>query len=193
MDKSERQRRIAILVEQYGGVHPPHAAFYDRSIFYSGSMSLGSFSRFINAIHAGKAPKEVFAHLQDALTHAGGLSRFFFPIEARNNQLADARRSKLRSRYDVSDSSAIAMRGIRNALEHFDERLDEYSLLDPVGFFYPDPIVHDIAAIEDAQATHIFKLIDPEKGIAIILGKRFYYKEIFGEVERITSLAAEMP
>lgn len=180
------------MVEQYEGVHPPHAALYDRSIFYSGSMSLASFSRFNKAIHAGRAPAEVFAYLQDALTHAGGLSRFFFPVEARNNQHADARRSKLRSRYNVSESSALAMRGIRNALEHFDERLDEYSLLDPVGFFYPDPIVHNIADIEDAQATHIFKLVDPNKGIAIILGERFYYQEIFGEVERITRSAAEM-
>ena len=55
-------------------------------------------------------------------------------------------------------SSPLEDRELRNALEHFDERLDDFLLKDPVGYFFPGPSVqsHEIA---DEAPGQIFRLV----------------------------------
>ena len=116
--------------------------------------------------------------------HAGGVSRFFFPISARNNPHADARRASLREFYGVNEYSPLRPRELRNALEHFDERLDDFLLKDPVGVCIPDPIISS-DDISKSEADHLFKHLNPQMKTAVILGKSYEYGGIMDEIHKI--------
>ena len=58
----------------------------------------------------------------------------------------------------MSDNSSLKGRNLRNALEHFDERLDLFLLEDDTGIFFPSAIIggHELA---DEPTPRIFKLV----------------------------------
>jgi hypothetical protein len=84
-----------------------------------------------------------------------------------------ARGKRLRIGFDLSEDSPLKWRRLRNTFEHFDEDLDRFLLADRVGYFFPGPIVgsHELA---DEDLANIFKLIDPDKGICVVLGQKLF-------------------
>jgi len=64
----------------------------------------------------------VWMTLQAALISYGSVSRFLFP--PKNEATAKMRGEQLRLELDVSVNSPLKNRDARNAVEHFDERLD---------------------------------------------------------------------
>ena len=127
--------------------------------------------------------------IQEALTHSAALSRFFWPPT--KNKLSLARGENLRSTFAIDESNPLGHRKLRNALEHYDESLDSFLLQDRVGHFFPSPIVdhHELA---DDVLGNIFKLVDPENGICVILGEKYEFDLIRDEVRRILDLAVTM-
>ena len=69
---------------------------------------------------------EVFRALHSILTHAANVSRLLFPNRKRD-EYAQQRGKKLRDVLGVDDDSPIADRSLRNHLEHYDERLDQWA------------------------------------------------------------------
>lgn len=69
---------------------------------------------------------EVFRALHSLLTHAANISRLLFPSR-KGDQYAQRRGQKLRDLLSVDDASPIADRSLRNHLEHYDERLDQWA------------------------------------------------------------------
>ncbi len=124
-----------------------------------------------------------FASIQEALTHAAALSRFFWPV-GKKNRLAQARGKRLREVFAMNDDSALRFRDLRNAFEHYDENLDRYLLEDNSGYFFPTPLIdnHELA---DEALGNIFKLVDPNGGICVLLGRKFEYRTIQREIKRI--------
>ena len=98
--------------------------------------------------------------------------------------MRQSRGRKLREHFDVTDESPLLNRDIRNAWEHFDEKLDTYLLSNDAGYFFPSPIIghHETA---NEPIGKIFKLIDPENEVLVLLGNKFFYRDIRDEVERI--------
>lgn len=190
LPEGERKRRIAELVEHYQGILPYFEAFFLQSIIYAADQSLVAFYRFDDALKKGGKPEEIFAAIQDALSHASALSRFFWPARSKDI-LHIARAEKLKASFQILESSALKQRGLRNAFEHFDERLDEFLLNDPSGFMLPTPLVTSSDISEDPLG-HIFKLVDPDKGIIVLLGEKYDYPPIRNEVMRILYLAIAM-
>jgi hypothetical protein len=188
LNDEELKEREAALVEQYGGILPYYEAFYIESISYAADRCEDAFRRFDAAVTGTGAEAVILATIQEALTHAAALSRFFWPTKGR---LFEARGERLREAFDLSDASPLKPRDLRNAFEHFDERLDRFLLLAPVGYFFPSPIVgsHQLA---DEDLANIFKLVDPEKGICVVLGKKFEFQTIRTEVQKILARALEM-
>jgi len=88
----------------------------------------------------------------------------------------------------LTDSSPLKDRRLRNALEHFDEKLDEYLLLNDTGYFFPTPLIDDSALADDATGR-IFKLVDPKRSVLVILGEKYDFGLIAEEVHRIRDLA----
>ena len=156
-------------------------AFYGMSIRYAAERSLEAFEMFeAQVVHEADA-HSTFASIQEALTHAAALSRFFWPV-GKKNRLAQARGKRLREVFAMSEDSALRFRGLRNAFEHYDENLDRYLLEAPVGCFFPTPQVgnHELA---DEPVGNIFKLVDPKAGVCVLLGQKFEYRAVQREIE----------
>lgn len=190
LDEVERKRRETLVADQYGGILPIHEAFYIQPIIYAAERSESAFQKFDTAVAASESPNLIFAAVQEGLTHAGALSRFFWPMK-KENLLSVARGQKLRSAFFLQEESALKWRRLRNAFEHFDEDLDQFLLQDPVGYIFPSPIIDD-EDLADETLANIFKLVDPVQGICVILGEKFEFRPIRAEVQRILSLALKM-
>ena len=192
MDNQELELRAKITNETCQGIQPMHLAFYGQSISYSAERCLNAFERF-DSMSGSDDAHELISLIQEAIGHAAALSRYFWPTSMFMGKKSDAkeqvvmrqsRGKKLRIHFDVADDSPIANRDLRNAWEHFDENLDTYLISNDAGYFFPSPMIgnHEIA---DEPVGKVFKLIDPESEILILLGKKFYYRPIRDEVERI--------
>ena len=46
MNDEELDRRAAIIIDKFAGIHPPFEAFYIHSILYSAGRSSAAFQRF---------------------------------------------------------------------------------------------------------------------------------------------------
>lgn len=173
------------VVDEYEGILPAYKAFYAQSIAYAAERAEAAFQRFEEIDAGADSAAQVFAALQEALTHAGALSRFFWPVRERS-RLANARGKRLREAFELSDNSPLRSRELRNAFEHFDEDLDRFLLKDLGEYFFPDPILgsHQLA---DEATGNIFKLIDMKYGVCVLLGKKFEFRPIRREVQHILS------
>ncbi|MCA2008024.1 hypothetical protein [Tritonibacter mobilis] len=191
LDEDVRREREAMIAREYQGIYPINEVFYIHSIIYAAERSDTAFQRFDKAVAADLPPTLIVSTVQEALTHAGALSRFFWPMKKKENELTVARGNKLRDAFALDDTSALKWRRLRNAFEHFDEDLDRFLLHDRAGCFFPGPLVDD-QALADDSIGHIFKLVDPKHGICVLLGEKFEFRPIRSEVRRILSRANEM-
>jgi hypothetical protein len=189
LDKAELERRAHLTVTECDGIQPPYVAFYIEAIYYAAERAAAAFQRFTESAKAGKSASDIVASVHEALGHAAAMSRFFFPIEKK--ALPRARAARLRQLFAVGNGSALQDRNLRNALEHFDERLDEYLLADIAGYIFPDPMVED-ADLADEELGHIFRLVDPQTETFVLLGKKHLFGAMRSEVERIAALAGSM-
>jgi hypothetical protein len=183
------EERQATIIEQYGGICPAYEAFYIHAIIYAAERSESAFQRFEATVAESDSPARILACVQEALTHAGALSRFFWPAKA--NALTEARGKRFRQTFGISDASPLKLRELRNTFEHFDEKLDRFLLRGPVGCFFPSPLVGSCGSADDA-IVNVFKLADPVQGICVLLGERFEFHPIRCEVQRVLALALEM-
>lgn len=189
--------RVELICADSGGIHPPFEAFYIHSVAYAASRAIQAFNRFRSSLNESLPDGEVVSLVQEALGHTAALSRFFNPSGlggkggAPMRRLAEARAKKLREAFEIGQNSPIWNRKLRDALEHFDERLDRYLLRDAVGIFFPNPVVGAAELTED-QLGHIFKLVDPESQQFVILGEKFDFGQVYDEVVRVFRLAETM-
>jgi hypothetical protein len=186
MDLEEKSRRINIVIDVYAGIYPVFEAFYIESIIYAARSSTDAFERFARYVIDDAEPSLIVSAIQEALTHAAGLSRFFWPARERD-KLAMARAKRLREAFKM-EGSALQNRDLRNAIEHFDERLDDFLLNDPCGIMLPNALVEPYTINRD-QTGHIFRLVDPYECVFVILGNEHKFLPIHLEVVRILELA----
>jgi hypothetical protein len=97
----------------------------------------------------------------------------------------------LRAAFKVGEESPLKDESLRNALEHFDERLDKFLLENDTGYFFPTPLVDDHRLADDPTGT-IFKLVDPAAGFFVILSEKYCFTPIIAEVERVLGQAVDM-
>ena len=197
LDRAELDRRAEAVIADYGGICAPHEAFYIRSISYSSARASDAFLRLDVARAVRDSADNQVSAVHEALGHAAALSRFSWPSgvgfrrSSAQERLKMARAAKLRAAFDVGDASPLRSRGLRNALEHFDERLDSFVLRVEAGYFFPDAIVAD-STLADAPTSHIFKLLDPERSCFVLLGEKHDYGSLRNEVERIHQRATAL-
>lgn len=189
ISEDEKKARVKQIVSDHEGIYPMYGAFYIQAILYAAGRASAAFTRFETALRADAPPAEIVASVHEALGHTAALSRFFFPTDKRS--LARARAAKLRKQFAVGNASPLIDRELRNALEHFDERLDEYLLRDIVGYIFPGPLTDD-AELADEPGGHIFRLVDPTKEIFVLLGKKHNFGAVRLEVQRVAELAGKI-
>lgn len=184
----ERRKREKFVISQEDGIFPMYEAFYIEAILYSAGRAMDAFQRFDKAVRESAVAADIVATAHEALTHIAGLSRFFWP--ARDKDLHNARARKLREAFQLDDKSALYDRQLRNALEHFDERLDEFLLQDLAGHFYPSPIVGSLSM--EGPTDTMFRMVDPEKEIFALLGQKYSFGYLRSAVDDIYSKAQAM-
>jgi len=177
LDKAERDGRIKMIIE-YGGIFPPLQDFYILSIIDACKRALEAYYRSLNHLNSDA---DTFSYIHEFLVHAASLSRFFDP--ARKNNLHIARAKALKNLYG-QDTKLVESRNARNALEHYDERLDEYLLRFDSGYYFPEPKVGALELTSESIG-HVFKLYDPTSQKVAILGEVFDIAEVLSEVYRL--------
>jgi hypothetical protein len=134
--------------------------------------------------------------IHEALGHAASLSRFFWPSKLGGRKtkvltsLKEARAARLRQSFELGEDSPLRNRRLRDFLEHFDERLDQYLLRNDSGYFFPDAMIGE-ATLADDPSGHIFKLVDPTSSCFVLLGEKHFFEGIRKEVFRIYDRARE--
>jgi len=196
MDTQELERRALICTNDYGGILPYVEVFYIHSIIYSASRCLDAFYRY-EAIKDKNVPSdELISIVQEAVGHSAALSRYFWPNpvgkkkQPNLTKVKEMRGEKLRQAFGLDNNSVLYNRDLRNAWEHFDERLDFYFLENDVGCFYPSCIIGSHKLVDDPSG-HIFKLLDIEEECLILLGKKFFFSPIKKSVKEILSIAIQ--
>lgn len=186
----ELEERAEYIVETLDGMQPPHVAFYIESISYSAGRCIESFLEYERVRNDKISPDYLVSILQEAVGHAGALSKYFWPapmkVKGRKKfkELILKRGEYLRKMFDLDESSPLYNRDLRNAWEHFDERLDDYLLNCDAGYFFPCCIIDD-HTLSDDPTGHIFKLLDPKSECLVLMGQKFFFRPIWDEVNRI--------
>ena len=189
-----KKERIDMVVDDYKGIIPYCECFFILSIMYSSKACLARFDEYERLLHPYKNENlgELISSLQQALTYASEISRFFWPSQKKDenkNELHQARGKRLRDAFQMKDSSPISNRKVRNCFEHFDENLDFFSLKDSsFGYLFP---FHYFDGTEEIGGVpkHYFMGINPKKQTLILCDEEFPFSGIKEEVERINSLA----
>lgn len=100
--------------------------------------------------------------------------------------LKSKRGKKLRKYFDLDEKYPLYNRDLRNAWEHFDERLDKYLLgRDSVMFFPTCKIVsHNLA---NDPVDQYFKLLDIVAECLVLMKNKYFFGPIRLEVERVAN------
>lgn len=189
LDQAQLKQRANQIAVDYEGIYPAHGAFYVQAILYASERADAAFTKFGESLGPAAKPAEVVALVHEALGHTAALSRFFFPV--RKGALTRARAANLRKTFAIGNASPLIDRELRNALEHFDERLDDYLLGDMFGYIFPGPMLDD-AELADDPMGHIFRMVDPAREIFVLLGKKHEFGMVRSEVRRIADLARKL-
>lgn len=188
-DPDERKRREKIIADDFGGIYPPHEAFYIEAIVYAAGRAVEAFDRYDAAVAEGSDYNAIVSNIHEALSHTAAVSRFFWPPRSKSS-IPQRRSQKLREAFKITDGSPLSARDVRNTLEHFDEQLDDYLLNDPVGLLFPGALV-GTASLADEELGHIFRLVDPKASIFVLLGRKYPYGDLRRAVAAVYQLSRE--
>ena len=182
----------------------PHQAFYIQSMLFNTSFALQAFAEaaiYIRAISQGEldpgeAKDDLLDRLHGGINHSGAVARYFFPSRdspykatGAQKEIHKKRAEYLRKIFNVDATSPLENRGLRNAIEHFDERLDLYLENGLTGNIFPSLILDEPR--ETDVPHHIFRAFYLTEGIFQILGERFRVQPIVDEMRRVHDMLLE--
>lgn len=192
------EEEIKQAIESYGGMQPPHLAFYIESIRFSSEAAMNSIdylAEFIKMTNETKGQYEmtrelqtiILDHLQNILTHAAALSRYFWPSKPGKHNVHLKRAETLRAEFGLNDNSPLKNRKLRNQLEHFDENLDNYLWSQPlVGFVLPAYVGGTFE--NNGIPTHLFRAYFIDTGVFETLGQQYEVQPIVDELCKIHNI-----
>ncbi len=189
-DKEELERRAKLVAEDLNGMQPHTLIFYQLSIRYSAERCIDAFLHYEEAANQNAEPDYLVCVIQEAVGHAAALSRYFWPspFSPKNKpqllKLKQKRGEYLRNKFGLDDNSPLYNRDLRNAWEHFDERLDVYLIEKVSGMFFPMSQVGSHLEA-DSPINRVFKLLDPEEECLVLMGDKYFFAPIRDEVVRI--------
>jgi hypothetical protein len=123
--------------------------------------------------------EDVLNHLQNIIVQGAALSRYFWPVRKGHER----RGAHLRQALNITDDNPLRSRDLRNAMEHFDEKLDQYLSTGIVGNVLPQyfgPLPKN-----DGVPSHIFRAYYIDVGQFELLGRRYEVEPIANELLRL--------
>ena len=184
----ELERRAKLVADDLNGIQPHTLIFYNFSIRYSAERCLDAFLHY-NEIRKNEEidPDYLVSVVQEAVGHAAALSRYFWPSPGggkKQPQMAILKKKRgeyLRKQFKLDNNSPLYNRSLRNAWEHFDERLDEFLIKTVAGMFFPTAIIGSHHEADD-PISKVFKLLDPDEECLVLMGEKFFFAPIRDEV-----------
>jgi hypothetical protein len=180
------------------GILPPYEAFYLEAMVMCTGVALRAAEDVRLALEFGaqhaadsaewqESAESIINGIQVLALQAAAVSRYLWPV--RKEELHRARGARLREGLDVSANSPLKNRDLRNHLEHFDERLDDFcqtllaghilpTYVGPIG---PDPEV----------PTFLFRAYYTDVAVFEILGKRFEMVPILNAIQELNDRLVE--
>lgn len=171
------------------GIWPPHEVFYLESMLLCTSAALVAADDLRAALRRGAYHSQDSQEWQDCAyivvnavhtmaTQAAALSRYFWPI--RDREPHKSRAARLRASLAVSEKSPLRNRDLRNRLEHFDERLDEFCQNFVAGVILPTYV--GPLQVPGGVPTHRFRAYYTDIGVLEVLGVRLELQPIVDEI-----------
>ena len=168
-------------------IWPQYEAFYIQSMLFNSSSAAHSILR-LESIFA-KLPdhptthdvdrlptKTILNELQNMVVQAGALSRYFWPVCAKYRPRGKA----LRDCFAMTEDSALFNRDLRNAIEHFDERIDSYFSREAVGCLFPEYV--GARPEKNGIPSHFFRAFFVDTGEFQLLDEEFEIKPLADEI-----------
>jgi hypothetical protein len=173
-------------------IWPPHETFYLQSMLFNTNSALESVERITDVIatidglpedeiRATIDPPTLLDELQNVVLQAGALSRYFWPVRKKPHSVR--RGEQLRRSFAMSESSPLYSRHLRNALEHFDERLDDYLHGGIVGVILPEYV--GMRPADETVPFHLFRAYYLDVGVFSLLGEEFSIPPVVDELGRV--------
>jgi hypothetical protein len=168
-------------------IWPPFQAFYIQSMLFNSSSAVRSITRLdsifsklpelVTEEDISRLPtKAILNELQNMILQSAALSRYFWPVRKGH----EVRASQLREAFAMGDSSPLFNRDLRNAIEHFDERLDSYVATGVVGYVFPEYV--GAKPEGDGVPGHFFRAYFPDTGEFRLLNEEFKIQPLAEEL-----------
>lgn len=178
----------------------PYHIFYIESILFnctsvrrSDNVIEALFSRFEKDRDAGVKSElpttALLGEMQNITIHAGSISRFLWPSPTKDKEMSESHKIRgetLRKVLDVNDNSPLKNRGLRNAIEHFDERLDKYLSSEITGNIFPEYV--GPRPEDDGVPRHIFRAYFIDDYTFVLLNEEFDLFPLIDEVYRVAKI-----
>ena len=176
-------------------IFPPYEVFYMESMLFITESALRSVKaanedlQKMDDATVGFSQDKTLNHLQNVIVQGAALSKYFWPpTNSRDGRSKEhkMRGEALQSAFDVIETSPLKSRDLRNEIEHFDEKLDNYLASGIAGHIIP----HYIGPFADSGGIpcHYFRAYYTDQGIFEVLGKRYVINPIVAEIARIHKL-----
>jgi len=174
-----------------GRIWGPYQAFYIQGMLFNCQSAIRSVAR-IEAVFE-KLPKNISeedidslpAHailneLQNIVVQGAALSRYFWPVRKAHEE----RGKHLREAFGMSEGNPLQARDLRNAIEHFDERLDNYLGSGVVGYVFPEFVGPRPA--DDGVPGHFFRAFYVDCGVFRLLDGEYEMEPLVAEILRLS-------
>ena len=126
---------------------------------------------------------EIWSALQNILTTAGNASKLLWGT--RGSEQADQRRP-LRDLVGVTDDSPLKSRDVRNAFEHFDERIERWHAAGDTKVFASRNVgPPDAIRVADESSLSHFGTFDPATGVVTFWDWTASIPDLLDELKRI--------
>jgi len=117
----------------------------------------------------------------------GNISKIFFPSDKGSRHKRRGR--QLRKAFKVADDSPLQNRALRNAIEHLDERIDDW-FHDSVTRHLGDRCIGRIEAFP-MSASEMLRHYDPTTNIVSVAGEQLDLNALLAEIRAIVSRIEE--
>jgi hypothetical protein len=176
-----------------GRIWPPYEAFYINGMLFNAQSAFRSIARIShafenlpeNAMEKGldrALTHNILNDLQNIIVHGAALSRYFWPVRKGHAE----RGAHLREAFNINESNPLFSRELRNAIEHFDERLDRYLSEGIAGVVIPEYVGPKPS--DDGVPGHLFRAFFTDVGIFRLLESDHNMDSIVAEIIRIKEL-----
>lgn len=180
------------------GIHPPYRILYNLSIGFCTNSAMRSIQAMADLMEAlgdensslrltDIDTESVLNELQNIVLQGAAVSRYFWPI--RNGH--EKRGKALRNQYGITDESPLRSRELRNLIEHFDERLDNYLSKGIVGNIIPHYLGREPPPSQVKR--HFFRAYFLDSGVFEMLGQRYEIDPLSRELWRIGGGSIDEP